>query len=54
MIPKPVILDISEWQVPNQINYDQLAKQINGVIVRVQYGSNFDSSNLYRFYNASN
>lgn len=41
MIPKPVILDISEWQVPNQINYDQLAKQINGVIVRVQYGSNY-------------
>ncbi|KAF1305342.1 glycoside hydrolase family 25 protein [Candidatus Enterococcus willemsii] len=39
MIPKPVILDISEWQAPSQINYDQLSQQIDGVIVRVQYGS---------------
>lgn len=39
MIPKPIILDISEWQVPSQINYDQLSQQIAGVIVRVQYGS---------------
>lgn len=41
MIPKPIILDISEWQVPNQMNYDQLAKQLAGVIIRVQYGSNY-------------
>lgn len=40
-LPKPIILDISEWQAPNQINYDQLAKQIAGVIIRVQYGSNY-------------
>lgn len=39
MIPQPIIIDLSEWQVPNQINYDLLAKQIAGVIVRVQYGS---------------
>lgn len=39
MIPKPVILDISEWQVPSKIDYDKLAKAIDGVIVRVQYGS---------------
>lgn len=38
-IPKPVILDISEWQEPHKINYDQLAKQVDGVIIRVQYGS---------------
>ncbi len=41
MIPKPTIIDISEWQVPQQINYDQLAAKIDGVIVRVQYGSNY-------------
>ncbi|MFV0557838.1 MAG: glycoside hydrolase family 25 protein [Enterococcus sp.] len=39
-IPKPIILDISEWQVPSQINYDQWAKTVAGVIIRVQYGSN--------------
>lgn len=39
MIVKPVILDVSEWQVPDKINYDQLAKGISGVIVRVQFGS---------------
>lgn len=40
-IPTPIILDISEWQVPSSINYDQLAKSLSGVIVRVQYGSNY-------------
>ena len=39
MIPKPIIIDISEWQNPNQMNYDLLAKQVSGVIIRVQYGS---------------
>ena len=39
-IPKPIILDISEWQTPASINYDKLAKAVDGVIVRVQYGSN--------------
>lgn len=42
MLPKPIILDISEWQVPNKINYDQLSQQIAGVIIRVQYGSNYE------------
>lgn len=42
MIPKPIILDISEWQVPTTINYAQLSQQISGVIVRVQYGSNYE------------
>lgn len=39
MIPKPMIIDISEWQDPSQMNYDKLASQINGVIIRIQYGS---------------
>lgn len=39
MIPKPIIIDISEWQNPSQMNYDLLAKQVSGVIIRVQYGS---------------
>ena len=41
IIPKPIIIDISEWQEPNKINYDVLAKNVSGVIVRVQYGSNY-------------
>lgn len=41
IIPTPIILDISEWQVPSSINYDQLAKSVDGVIVRIQYGSNY-------------
>lgn len=40
-IPKPIIIDISEHQQPVNINYDLLAKAIDGVIVRVQYGSNY-------------
>lgn len=40
-IPKPVILDISEWQTPATINYDKMAKALDGVIVRIQYGSNY-------------
>lgn len=40
-IPTPVILDISEWQTPNTINYDKLAKSLDGVIVRIQYGSRY-------------
>jgi GH25 family lysozyme M1 (1,4-beta-N-acetylmuramidase) len=40
-LPKPVILDISEWQVPSKIDYDKIAKDIVGVIIRVQYGSNY-------------
>ncbi|MGX7163992.1 GH25 family lysozyme [Enterococcus massiliensis] len=39
MRPKPLIIDISEWQRPAVINYDLLAKQVGGVIIRIQYGS---------------
>ncbi|MBP1040092.1 LysM peptidoglycan-binding domain-containing protein [Vagococcus sp. BWB3-3] len=37
--PRPVILDISEHQLPSQLNYPQLAQAIDWVIIRVQYGS---------------
>lgn len=40
-IPTPVILDISEWQPPASINYDKLVKAVDGVIIRIQYGSNY-------------
>lgn len=50
---RPMIIDISEWQNPNQINYSILAKQIDLVIVRVQYGSaycdKFYQTHLQRF-----
>ena len=36
-----MIIDISEWQEPHKINYDVLCKQVTGVIIRVQYGSNY-------------
>lgn len=41
MLPKPIIIDLSEWQVSDQIDYNKLSRQIAGVIVRVQYGSNW-------------
>lgn len=52
MIPKPMIIDISEWQVPTKINYDQLCREIAGVIVRVQYGSNYEDKH-YRTHIAA-
>lgn len=35
----PMIIDLSEWQQPQQINYPILAQQIDHAIIRVQYGS---------------
>lgn len=34
-----MIVDISSWQEPSKINYDELAKQVKLVIIRTQYGS---------------
>jgi LysM repeat protein len=34
------IIDISHHQTPSAINYDKLAKQVDLVIIRTQYGSN--------------
>lgn len=51
--PRPVILDISEHQLPIQINYRQVASAIDWVIVRVQYGSLYEDrqylSHIKRF-----
>ncbi|BAQ24678.1 endolysin [Streptococcus troglodytae] len=33
------IVDISGWQLPSEIDYDTLSKNISGAIVRVQGGS---------------
>lgn len=35
-----LIIDISHHQPPSSINYDKLAKQVDLVIIRTQYGSN--------------
>lgn len=35
----PLIIDISHHQLPSKIDYDQLAKQVDLVIIRTQYGS---------------
>ena len=35
------IIDISEHQKPDLINYDELSKHIRGAIVRIQYGQNY-------------
>ena len=40
---KPII-DISYWQAPNKINYDLLASQVSGVILRACYGTNKDTA----------
>ena len=40
---KPII-DISYWQAPSKINYDLLASQISGVILRACYGTNKDTA----------
>lgn len=34
-----MIIDISQWQEPSKINYDELAKYVQWVIIRTQYGS---------------
>lgn len=39
------ILDLSGWQLPNQIDYDMIAERISGVIVRVQSGSHTKEDN---------
>jgi len=39
---KPII-DLSKWQDPEKINYDILASEVSGVIIRCSYGSAYDS-----------
>ncbi|KHD46035.1 glycoside hydrolase family 25 protein [Streptococcus hongkongensis] len=39
------IVDVSGWQLPNEIDYDTLSKNISGAIVRVFGGSQITSKN---------
>lgn len=39
------ILDLSGWQLPNQIDYDMISERISGVIIRVQSGSHTKEDN---------
>lgn len=39
------IVDISGWQLPSEIDYDTLSKNISGAIVRVQGGSGIAKKN---------
>ena len=47
---KPII-DISGWQLPSEMDYDTLSQQVNGVIVRVQYGISMKKKNNAAFQN---
>lgn len=49
-ITKPII-DISGWQLPSDMDYDQLATQVNGVIVRVQHGISMKKTNNAAYKN---
>lgn len=44
------IVDLSEWQVPEKINYDRLANQLHLAILRVQYGSNYQDRHTLSHY----
>ena len=41
---KPII-DVSGWQLPKEIDYDTLSKNISGVIIRVFGGSKISKTN---------
>lgn len=45
------ILDLSHHQNPSKINYDQLAKEVDLVIIRTQYGS-LTVDNYYKTHHA--
>lgn len=49
-ITRPII-DISGWQLPVDMDYDQLAGQVNGVIVRVQHGISMKKTNNAAYKN---
>ncbi|MGT2925948.1 glycoside hydrolase family 25 protein [Streptococcus cuniculipharyngis] len=44
VVLKPII-DVSGWQLPNEINYDVLSRNISGAIVRVFGGSQITKNN---------
>ena len=49
-LTKPII-DLSGWQLPSEIDYDQLAKNVSGVIVRIQSGSYTKKENTATYAN---
>ncbi|WP_172208750.1 glycoside hydrolase family 25 protein [Pseudolactococcus hodotermopsidis] len=49
-IEKPII-DISGWQLPSEMDYDEISKQVNGVIVRVQHGLSMKNENSAAYKN---
>ncbi|MCL1950310.1 MAG: SH3 domain-containing protein [Turicibacter sp.] len=64
----PLILDVSQYQDPSEMDYDKIAKQIDMVIVRVQSGTKMDRAyqthikefqkrgipvNVYEYFKAS-
>ncbi len=40
--PKPLIIDISEHQLPSHIDYQKLASSIDLAIIRIQFGSIYE------------
>ena len=49
-LTKPII-DLSGWQLPSEIDYDRLAKNISGAIVRIQSGSYTKKENAATYSN---
>ena len=47
---KPII-DISGWQMPSQVDYDQMADNVSGVIVRVHSGAQAKKENNATYLN---
>ena len=45
------IIDISGWQLPSEINYDLLAQNVSGVIVRVHSGAQAKKENAATYLN---
>ena len=44
IIPQPLVIDISQWQAPSLINYDQISSQVELVIIRLQDGEKVDTA----------
>ena len=49
-LSKPII-DLSGWQLPSEIDYNQLASNVSGVIVRIQSGSYTKKENAATYSN---
>lgn len=47
------VIDISYWQSPTQIDYEKLASEVDGVILRLAYGTHLDTAFMTHFQNLS-